>query len=105
MCPTLYTVVLFCIQVKNVIRHDLFNIVACFIQGHHTSQSSIETVGKGFRRKDQEKSRRRPWGRTTRVQEGERNSRRDLRPEIDSREETGGTGQYGSGVRRHRESF
>ena len=28
------------------------------------------------------------------VQEGERNSRRDVRPETDGREETGGTGQY-----------
>ena len=35
-----------------------------------------------------------------RFQEGERNSRRDVRPETDGREETGGTGQYGSGVRR-----
>ena len=39
------------------------------------------------------------------VQEGERNSRRDVRPETDGREETGGTGQYGSGVRRLGESF
>ena len=28
-----------------------------------------------------------------------------LRPETDGREETGGTGQYGSGARRPRESF
>ena len=35
--------------------------------------------------------------RTARVQEGERNSRRDVRPETDGREQTGGTGQYGSG--------
>ena len=35
------------------------------------------------------------------VREGERNSRWDVRPETDGREETGGTGQYGSGVRRH----
>ena len=27
------------------------------IQGHHSTQSSTETVGEGFRRKDQEKSR------------------------------------------------
>ena len=27
----------------------------------------------------------------------ERNSRRDVRPETDGREETGGTGKYGSG--------
>ena len=26
--------------------------------GHHTIQSSTETVGEGFRRNDQEKSRR-----------------------------------------------
>ena len=36
---------------------------------------------------------------------GERNSRRDVRPETDGRQETGCTGQYGSGVRRLRESF
>ena len=35
-------------------------------------------------------------GRTTRVQEGERHRRRDVRPETDGREGTGGTGQYGS---------
>ena len=40
-----------------------------------------------------------------RVQEGERSIRRDVRPETDGREESGGTGQYGSGVRRPRESF
>ena len=40
------------------------------------------------------------WGRPARFKEGERNSRR---PETDGREETGGTGQYGSGVRRPRE--
>ena len=34
------------------------------------------------------------------VREGERNSRRDVRPETDGTE-----GQYGSGVRRPRESF
>ena len=28
------------------------------VQGHHTTQSSTETVGEGFRRKHQEKSRR-----------------------------------------------
>ena len=28
------------------------------VQGHHTTQSSTETVGEGFRRNDQEKSRR-----------------------------------------------
>ena len=39
------------------------------------------------------------------VQEGERNSRRDVRPETDGREETGGTGQYGSGGRPPGESF
>ena len=39
-------------------------------------------------------------GGTARVQEGERNSRRDVRPDTDGREYTGGTGQYGSGVRR-----
>ena len=39
-------------------------------------------------------------GRTVRVQEGERNSRRDVRPETAGREDTGGTGQYGSIVRR-----
>ena len=26
-------------------------------EGHHTTQPSTETVGEGFRRKDQEKSR------------------------------------------------
>ena len=44
-------------------------------------------------------------GRTTRVQEGERNSRRVVRPKTDGREETGGTWQYGSGIRRPGESF
>ncbi len=66
---------------------------------HHTTQPSIETVGDGFRRKDQEKSK------TARVQLGERNSSRDVRPETDGREETGGTGQYGYVVRRPGESF
>ena len=28
------------------------------VQGHHTTQSSTETVGEGFRRKDQETRRR-----------------------------------------------
>ena len=28
------------------------------VQGHHTTQPSTGTVGEGFRRKDQEKSRR-----------------------------------------------
>ena len=44
-------------------------------------------------------------GRTARVQEGERNSGRDVRPETDGREDARGTGQYGSGVRRPGESF
>ena len=44
-------------------------------------------------------------GRTARVQEGELNSRRDVRPATDGREDTGGTGQYGSGVRRPRKAF
>ena len=44
-------------------------------------------------------------GRTARVHEGERNSRLDVCPETDGREETGGTGQYGPGVRRPGESF
>ena len=44
-------------------------------------------------------------GRTAGVQEGEMNSRRDVWPETDGREEIGGTGQYGSGVRRPRQSF
>ena len=34
-----------------------------------------------------------------------RNRRRDVRPDTDGREETVGTGRYGSGVRRPRESF
>ena len=34
-----------------------------------------------------------------------RNRRRDVRPETDGREETGGTGLYGFGVRRPRESI
>ena len=42
-------------------------------------------------------------GRPARFQKGERNSIRDVRPETDGREETGGTGQYGSGVRGPRE--
>ena len=42
-------------------------------------------------------------GRPARFQEGEMNSRRDVRPDTDGREEAGGTGQYGSGVRRPRE--
>ena len=33
------------------------------------------------------------------IQEGERNSIWDVRPETDGREETGVTGQFGSGVR------
>ena len=37
--------------------------------------------------------------RTARVQEAERNSRWDVRPATDGREDTGGTRQYGSGVR------
>ena len=66
----------------------------------------VVSVGEGLRRKDQEKSRRWLRGRTARVQEGESNSRRDVRPETDRREETGGTGQYyGSGVHRLGESF
>ena len=28
------------------------------VQGHHTTQPSTETVGEGFRRKDQENNRR-----------------------------------------------
>ena len=44
-------------------------------------------------------------GRTARVQEGEMNSRRDVRPETDGREEPGCTGLYCSGVRRPRKSF
>ena len=36
---------------------------------------------------------------------GEEPQTGDVRPETDGREETGGTGQYGSGVRRPRESF
>ena len=44
-------------------------------------------------------------GRAARVEEGERNSRRDVCPATDDREETGGTGQYDSGVRRPGESF
>ena len=40
-------------------------------------------------------------GKTARIQEGEeRYSRRDVRPETDGREETGCTGQFGTGVRR-----
>ena len=42
---------------------------------------------------------------TARVQEGEMNSRRDVGPETEGREDTGGTGQYGSGVRRFGESL
>ena len=41
-------------------------------------------------------------GKNNRVQEGERNRRRDVHPDTDDTEETGGTGQYGSGVRRPR---
>ena len=44
-------------------------------------------------------------GRTARVQEGERNSRRDVCPETDGREDTGVTEQYGSGVHRFGESL
>ena len=43
-------------------------------------------------------------GRKAGVREGERNSRRDVCPETDGREETGDTGQYGSVVRRLGES-
>ena len=45
------------------------------------------------------------FGRTVRVQEEERNSRRDFHPETYGREYTGGTGEYGSGVRRFEESL
>ena len=44
-------------------------------------------------------------GKTARVQEWERNSRWDVIPVTDGREETGGTGQFGSGVRRPGKSF
>ncbi len=44
------------------------------IGGHHTTQPITETAGESFRRKDQEKSRRLLRGRTTRVQDGERDS-------------------------------
>ena len=44
-------------------------------------------------------------GETARVPEGERNSRRDVRPETDGREENVGTGQYGSVVRRPGKRF
>ena len=44
-------------------------------------------------------------GRTARVQEGERNICRDVRPDTDGREETGGTGLYGPGVRRPGDRF
>ena len=37
-------------------------------------------------------------GRTARVQEGERNSRRDVRLETDGREDTGGTGHMALGL-------
>ena len=43
--------------------------------------------------------------RTARVQEGERNSRWDVRPETDGREDTGLTEQYGSGVHRFAENL
>ena len=58
------------------------------VQGHHTTQPTTETVGEGSRRNAQDKSRRCLLGRT--LQERERNSRRDVRPETDGREETGG---------------
>ena len=44
-------------------------------------------------------------GRTARVREGERNSRRDVRPETGGREDTGATGQYCPGIRRLGESI
>ena len=44
-------------------------------------------------------------GKTAVVQEGESNTTRDVRPETDGGEETGSTGQYGSGDRRLGESF
>ena len=44
-------------------------------------------------------------GKNNRVHEGARNHRRDVRPETGGGEETGGAGQYGSGVRRPREGF
>ena len=75
------------------------------MQGNHTPQPSTETVGEGFRRKDHKKNRRLLRGRTALVQKGERNSKRDVSPETDGREETGGTGQYGSGVRRPGKAF
>ena len=64
-----------------------------------------ETVGEGFRCKDQLKSKMWLRGRTARVQEGERNSRQDVRPETDGGEEIGGKGQCGSGVRWPWESY
>ena len=42
---------------------------------------------------------------TAMVQEGERNTTRDVCPKTDGGEETGGTGLYGSGVRRLGDSF
>ena len=75
------------------------------VQGHHTTQPSTETVGEDFRGKDEEKSRMLYRGRTARVQEGERNSRRDVRPETDGREQTGGTGHNGRAVCRLGERF
>ena len=45
------------------------------------------------------------FGETAMIQEGERYSRRDVHPETDGREETGGTGQFGYGVRRPEKSL
>ena len=45
------------------------------------------------------------FGRTAMVQEGERNSTRDVRPETYGREETGVIEQYGSEVHRFGESL
>ena len=78
----------------------------CMIQ-ESTGAPHYRNCWRGFSRKDQEKSRMCHRGRTARVQERESNRRRDvgLRPETDGREETGCIAQYGSGVRRHRETF
>ena len=68
--------------------------------GHHTTQSSIETVGEGF----DARIRRRVKGDFGEEQQGFRKGRGtsdgDVRPETYY-----GTGQYGSGVRRPSESF
>ena len=77
--------------------------------GKYSGITLLSQVMKLLERVLDARSRRRVEGDFGEEQQGfrkgERNSRRDVCPEIDGKEETGGTEQYGSGVRRPGESF